>query len=206
MRAYEDNLQRLQSLKPLFITCLGGCDAWEISESISFLRKAIDLANEAGIEISFETHRGRIFFNPWITQRIVQVIPGLKLTCDFSHWCVVCEGLQKTETDIIHSLAANAWHIHGRIGYDQGPQVPDPRTDLYKNDLDKHCEWWQWIWNEHARQCREVTTVTPEFGRDGYEYRDTMAGSALIDVDEINSWLAQNLRSRFKMPVAMRKP
>lgn len=201
----QANVERLQRLKPLFITCLGGCDAWEISESISFLRKAGDIAEQADLEISFETHRGRIFFNPWVTQRIVQVLPYLKLTCDFSHWCVVCEGLQETEIDIIKSLLPNAWHIHGRVGYDQGPQVPDPRAPLYQEVLERHCNWWQWIWAEHSRQCRDLTTLTPEFGRDGYEYRDTLAGTALIDVDEINVWLAQNLRTRFMQPSVARK-
>lgn len=194
----QDNILRLHNLKPLFITCLGGCDAWEISDSISFLRKAVDIAEQAGLAISFETHRGRIFFNPWITQRIIQVLPNLKLTCDFSHWCVVCEGLQETEADIIRSLSANAWHIHGRVGYDQGPQVPDPRVPLYLNDLEKHYEWWRWIWNAHVRQGKNITTVTPEFGRDGYEYRDTAGGLPMVDISEINYWLAMELRVRFQ--------
>ena len=122
----------------------------------------------------------------------------MRLTCDFSHWCVVCEGLQDTETDIIRSLLANAWHIHGRIGYDQGPQVPDPRTPLYQHDLEKHYEWWQWIWNEHERQGKRMTSLTPEFGLDGYEYRDASEGLPLIKVDEVNQWLGRNLRSRFE--------
>ena len=202
----QDNILRMQSLKPLFISCLGGCDAWEISESISFLRKAVDSAEQAGLAISFETHRGRIFFNPWITQRIIQVLPNLKLTCDFSHWCVVCEGLQETEADIIRALSANAWHIHGRVGYDQGPQVPDPRAALYFNDLEKHYAWWRWIWDEHVRQEKTITTVTPEFGRDGYEYRDTGEGLPLVDIGEINHWLAQELRFRFQnQPETTRK-
>ncbi len=193
----EANVQRLQKLRPLFITCLGGCDAWEISDSIAFLRRAIDIAAEADLHISFETHRGRIFFNPWTTQRILQVIPSLKLTCDFSHWCVVCEGLQDTEADIIQTLLPNAWHIHGRIGYDQGAQVADPRMPLFENELQSHMQWWQWIWEAHRHNGLQHTTVTPEFGYDGYEYRDTMSGMPLIDAEEINRWLASVLRERF---------
>ncbi len=194
----KDNFSRLQHLKPLFITCLGGCDAWRESDSLLFFKKAINIADEFGVLISFETHRGRILFNPWVTKHIVKEIPEIKLTCDFSHWCVVCEGLQETEAELIYSLLPNAWHVHGRVGYDQGPQVPDPRIPLYKNDLEKHGEWWQWIWSEHHHQGKNMTTVTPEFGRDGYEYRDLDEGLPLINVDEINVWIAGYLRSRFE--------
>ena len=193
----HDKLKLLPSLKPLFITCLGGCDAWPETESILFFRKAMDMAGSFNCAISFETHRGRSLFNPWITLRIVEQIPDLKLTCDFSHWCVVCEGLQDTEEDIIRFLLPNVWHIHGRVGYDQGPQVPDPRTQLYTNDVNKHLKWWQWIRDAHFEQGRAMTTVTPEFGPDGYEYRDPHSGSPLIDIDEINIWIADVLRSQF---------
>lgn len=193
----KNKIDCLKILQPEFITCLGGCDAWSESNSILFLREAMVIAADIDLDISFETHRGRIFFNPWVTERIVKKIPDIKLTCDFSHWCVVCEGLQETEFDLIKTLLPSAWHIHGRVGYDHGPQVPDPRRQLYKNDLEKHYEWWQWIWSEHQQQNKNITTVTPEFGEDGYEYRDLEKGSSLINVDDINIWVASYLRSRF---------
>ena len=190
-------LDRIKYLEPLFITCLGGCDAWDESDSVRFLNEALEITDRLNIDISFETHRGRIFFNPWITQRLLKNIPDLKLTCDFSHWCVVCEGLQTTEDELIQSLTGNAWHIHGRIGYDQGPQVPDPRSRVYQDDVQKHLQWWQWIWVEHKQQKRTITTLTPEFGPDGYDYRDITNDSPLVDVDEINLWIAGTVREQF---------
>ena len=102
----DDHLESLkrkldQSLVmcPEFITCLGGCDAWSEELSLEFFARAIDVADSHEIVISFETHRGRSFFNPWTTQRIVEQLPDIKLTCDFSHWCVVCERLIDTEID-----------------------------------------------------------------------------------------------------------
>lgn len=195
----RNRLDCLNILQPDFITCLGGCDAWSESDSIKFLTKAIKIVEKNQMEISFETHRGRIFFNPWITERIVKKIPSLKLTCDFSHWSVVCEGLQETEEDIIKSLLPNAWHIHGRVGYDQGPQVPDPRTPLFKGNLEKYFEWWSWIWHKHDQQSRKTTTVTPEFGEDGYELFDFEDGKPLVDVTAINKWMADAMKERFKL-------
>ena len=193
----KDRVERLNILQPEFITCLGGCDAWGESDSISFLRQAIGIVADIDLDISFETHRGRIFFNPWVTERIVKKMPSLKLTCDFSHWCVVCEGIQETEEEIIESLLANAWHIHGRVGYDQGAQVPDPRTPLFDNDIERHFKWWSSIWNEHLRQLKSITTVTPEFGIDRYEYFDSVNGKPLVDIDAINLWMADEIRNRF---------
>ena len=194
----QADLQRCATLKPLFITCLGGCDAWPVVESINFFQQAMALADSCNLIISFETHRGRSLFNPWITRDIVAVLPQIKLTCDFSHWDVVCEGLQRTEEEIIQSLLTNAWHVHGRVGYDQGPQVPDPSTPPYRAYLQQYTRWWQWIWQEHKRRQKTFTSVTPEFGPDGYVYRDINCGKALVDIDVLNRRLADHLRSEFQ--------
>jgi len=192
------NLDRLTPLQPVLITCLGGCDAWPLAQSIDFLSRAAALANGYDYQISFETHRGRSLFNPWITRQIVDALPEIRLTCDFSHWYVVCEGLQQTEQAIIASLLDNAEHIHSRVGYAQGPQVPDPRSEVYAIELDQHLGWWNAIWQQHRLQGREYTTATPEFGPDGYDYRDPGTGITLIAPDLLNRWMADRLRSQFK--------
>lgn len=193
----KQNLERLDTLKPMFITCLGGCDAWTENDSLYFFQSAQELCSQNDIEISFETHRGRIFFNPWVTERILNKEPNIKITCDFSHWCVVCEGLQSTEDEIIGTILGNAHHIHARVGYDQGAQVPDPRTNLFDEDMKKHFYWWQSIWNKHNELGKSQTTTTPEFGPDRYEYFDPVTGEALVDIDEINVWMMKKLRTEF---------
>jgi hypothetical protein len=194
----KERLECLKILKPDFITCLGGCDAWSESDSVKFLTLAMDEVERNNMQISFETHRGRIFFNPWVTERVVKKIPEIKLTCDFSHWSVVCEGLQETEEDIIKSLLPSAWHIHGRVGYDQGPQVPDPRSSVYQHDLQRHQKWWEWIWLAQHENAQQITTLTSEFGPDGYEYRDLLEGRPLVDLDEINQWVGNEVRTQFR--------
>lgn len=196
----DGRLKRLKGLKPLFITCLGGCDAWSREQSLGFLSRAIEIAGNYGHTISFETHRGRSLFNPWITRTIVDIMPELRITCDFSHWCVVCEGLQSGEEEIILSLVKHAEHVHGRIGYDQGAQVPDPRSPLYSRELRRHLKWWQWIWQQHSSEKRAYTTVTPEFGSDGYDYRDPVTGTSLIEPEVLNHWMAGYLREQYQQP------
>ena len=147
--------------------------------------------------MSFETHRSRSFFNPWTTRDILEELPELKLTCDFSHWCVVCERLIDTEPEILKLCAARAHHVHARVGYDQGPQVPHPAAPLYGEALAAHERWWAQIWESQLRRGCKATTMTPEFGPDGYLQSHPFTAVPVADLEEINTWMAQRQRRRF---------
>jgi hypothetical protein len=185
-------------MEPLFITCLGGCDAWPEAMSVDFFGRAMEMASSLDITISFETHRGRSLFNPWITQRIVEQLPQIRLTCDFSHWCVVCERLIDTELDILKQIAPNAHHIHARVGYDQGPQVPHPEAPEYKYCLRAHQAWWEVLWQAQHNRGDSITTMTPEFGPDGYLHEIPFTREAVADLWQINRWMANEQRRHFK--------
>ncbi len=185
-------------LQPLFITCLGGCDAWPEEKSLEFFSRAMDIAESFKVTISFETHRGRSFFNPWITQRLVEQLPLIKLTCDFSHWCVVSERLIDTEIDVINAIAGNAHHIHARVGYDQGPQVPNPAAPEYQDALHAHQSWWAILWQSMMDRNYSIATMTPEFGPDGYLQEAPFTREPVADLWELNCWMANTERTHFK--------
>jgi len=188
--SFEIKLEHSMTLQPLFITCLGGCDAWPEEDNLAFFSAAMRLAKAAGVRVSFETHRSRALFNPWITQRIVRQLPEMLITVDFSHWCVVCERLMDTELDVIRGIADNVQHIHARIGYEQGPQVPDPRAPEYDYALRAHQRWWEIIWQSQLNRHFKTTTLTPEFGPDGYLQQAPFSQQPVADLWEINRWLA----------------
>lgn len=195
--SFKSKLETSAELNPLFITCLGGCDAWPEAKSIEFFARAMEMASELDIIVSFETHRGRSLFNPWITQRVVEQIPDIRLTCDFSHWCVVCERLVDTEMDIIEGIADNAHHVHARVGYDQGPQVPDPAAPEYREALQAHQKWWEIIWRAQRSRGYQFTTMTPEFGPDGYLHEAPFTREPVADLWELNTWMASQERQHF---------
>jgi sugar phosphate isomerase/epimerase len=185
---------------PRFITALVGCDAWPIAVSIDFLGQAMAIAAEHDLRVSFETHRSRPTFNPWVTAEIVHQLPEIELTCDFSHWCCVCERLiMNEEPELLRFFASRARHVHGRVGYDQGPQVPHPAAPLYRAALESHEHWWHEIWNTQARSGFSVTTLTPEFGPDGYLQSAPFTGTPAGSLDEINHWMAARQRDRFNL-------
>lgn len=196
--SFKSKLAASIDLNPLFITCLGGCDAWPETQSMEFFSSAMELARQAGVTVSFETHRGRSLFNPWVTQRIVEQIPDILLTCDFSHWCVVCERLVDSEMDTIRQIAKNAHHIHARVGYDQGPQVPNPAAPEYQPALKAHQNWWEILWRSQQERGYQVTTMTPEFGPDGYLHEAPFTREPVADLWELNTWMAKEEREHFQ--------
>jgi sugar phosphate isomerase/epimerase len=182
---------------PLFLTVIAGCDAWSVGESVDFFGEAIQLGEPFGLPLSFETHRSRSFFNPWVTRDILRQIPGLKLTCDFSHWCVVCERLIDTEPDVLALCAERAHHVHARVGYGQGPQVPHPAAPEYSEALAAHERWWRQIWRSQLARGMAVSTLTPEFGPDGYLQSMPFTGTPVADLEQINAWMAERQKQQF---------
>jgi len=192
----QESLARGTELEPLQITSMAGCDAWSESQSVQFFADAMALA-EGHAAISFETHRSRSLFNPWSTQRIVVELPQMRLTADFSHWCVVCERLMDSELDVIEAIVMNIHHVHARVGYEQGPQVPHPAAPEYGYALSAHQRWWELIWRAQCGRGVTMTTMTPEFGPDGYLHLLPFTAMPVADLREINRWMANTERGHF---------
>ncbi|HVF84379.1 MAG TPA: TIM barrel protein, partial [Abditibacteriaceae bacterium] len=64
-QSFAQQVEAALECRPLFITTLAGCDAWSVAQSVEFFGEAHEFARSCGITASFETHRGRSFFNPW---------------------------------------------------------------------------------------------------------------------------------------------
>ncbi len=185
--------------KARFVTSMAGCDAWPIEASVEFFGAAMEVAEKLGIAASFETHRSRSFFNPWTTRDILRQLPSLRITCDFSHWCCVCERLIDGETDVLALCAERVHHIHARVGYDQGPQVPHPAAPEYQEAVEAHERWWARLWQAQAARGVEVSTMTPEFGPDGYLHCEPFTQRPVANLVEINAWMAERERARFDL-------
>jgi hypothetical protein len=189
--------------KPLLLTVLAGCDSWPLSQSVEFFGRVLEIAGDLGVVVSFETHRSRATFSPWTTAELLRQLPSLQITCDFSHWCCVCERLVlDEEPELLALFASRAQHIHARVGYDQGPQVPHPSAPEYQDALSAHERWWDVIWQAKANADCELVTMTPEFGPDGYLHQLPFTKTPVASLDKINHWMAARLRQRFsKFPV-----
>jgi hypothetical protein len=198
LASLEAGVERSMPGKPRFVTTMAGSDEWGFDESLRFHRGVLDLEQRHGIAISVETHRGRPTFHPWNTRRLLERLPALRLTCDFSHWCVVTERLLLDEEPALLALCArHAHHLHGRVGYAQGPQVPDPRAPEYQRELEVHERWWDTTWRAMRNRGMKCATLTPESGPDGYLHLAPFTQHPVADLWEVNRWIGQRQLTRY---------
>ncbi|GAB5605136.1 sugar phosphate isomerase/epimerase family protein [Sideroxyarcus sp. TK5] len=194
----ERQLQLGRSLDPQWVTVIGGCDAWTLEQSVRFFGESQEIAARMGIACSFETHRSRSLFNPWVTLAVLERLPELKLTCDFSHWVVVLERQLDDDWDAVLEVAKHAHHIHARVGYDQGPQVPHPAAPEYAAALASHQRYWEAIWKVQRAEGRAFSSMTPEFGPDGYLHTLPFTQQPVADLWEVNAWMGRTEREHFQ--------
>ena len=197
LASFRDQVGKAAALQPRFINAHSGSDAWSAAEAKRFYREALAIERDSGARVAHETHRGRVFFSPWATREVLDVCPGLALTCDYSHWVCVAERLIDSEAAILRQCAEQCLHLHARVGYEEGPQVPDPRAAEYQRHVEAHERWWDLIWTAQRRRGLEATTLTPEFGPPAYLHTLPHTGMPVADLWEICTWQGQRQARRF---------
>ena len=95
-------------------------------------------------------------------------------------------------------VARHAQHIHARVGYDQGPQVPHPAAPEYAAALAAHQRCWEAIWTAQREQGLAVTTLTPEFGPDGYLHTLPFTQQPVANLWQVNSWMGKTESLHFQ--------
>lgn len=193
----EFMLDRVAELQPRFVNMLAGNDRWSLAEQVDFFGKAQELSESKGIVCSFETHRATSLYSPWVTLDIIRQLPNLKFTSDISHWVVVCERLLNDPTDDLSAFIDRVHHVQARVGYAQGPQVPHPEAPEFSQELAFHQNVWEAIWNVHLKEGRDVTTLTTEFGPDGYLQHLPFTNVPVADLWSLNDSMAKEERRHF---------
>lgn len=99
--------------------------------------------------------------------------------------------------EILRRCARHALHIHARVGYEEGPQVPDPRAPEYQRHLEAHERWWRMIWESQKERGARESTLTPEFGPPDYMHTLPHTYAPVSDLWEICDWQAERQRDQF---------
>lgn len=193
----ERAIERARIAGARFVNALPGNDRWPLAEQVDFLSRAHALGTAAGITVSLETHRASSLYSPWLTLEIIAQAPELRFTADLSHWLVVAERCLDDPADDWSPFLDRVHHAQARVGYDQGPQVPHPAAPEYARWLEWHHAMWQQVWARHCAQGRAWTSITPEFGPDGYTHLLPFTRAPIADVWDLNRWMAADLRRRF---------
>ncbi len=190
-------LRKAAAYGPVQITMHSGRDKMSFEEGSRFIRTALEAEADLGVPVAHETHRHRLFYAPWSTARYLAEFPALKLCADFSHWCCVCESLLKDMEEWVSLACSRAIHIHGRVGWEEGPQVADPRAPEVRHYVERHEEWWDRIRAARRAAGAETLSFTPEYGPPGYMPALPYTGQPIANLRDICLWAAGRIRARW---------
>ncbi|MDF9798742.1 sugar phosphate isomerase/epimerase [Catalinimonas alkaloidigena] len=197
---YDKYLRNLAAVKPLFINSQSGKDYFSQEHNVQILKLADKIAEETGVEIVHETHRGKFSYAIDTMPYYLKTLPGLRLCADFSHWCVVSESLLEApeQEAMLKEVYPRVDHIHARIGFQQAPQVSEPKAPEFQETLHRHLVWWDEIIKLKKEQGAKVLTVTPEFGPAPYMPQLPFVKEPLTNQWEANLYMMGLLRERYQ--------
>lgn len=162
--AYKKRLHHLAKAHPYFINAHTGKDYFSFEQNAALIAVADNIAQKYGIKIIHETHRGRFSFAAHVTKAFLKELPGLRLTLDLSHWCNVAESYLEDQTEAVALAIERTDHIHARVGFPEGPQIPDPAAPEWAGALEKHVQWWKSVKEIKEKRGDAELSIAPEFG------------------------------------------
>lgn len=189
-------IQNAVAMKPLYINCHSGKDYFTLEQGQSIIDLSLTAGKAANVPIYHETHRGRLCYSAPVTRALMEKIPGLRLTLDISHWCVVHESLLGDQKSTVDMALSRTDHIHSRVGHQEGPQVTDPRAPEWADALKAHLAWWDKVVELKVNQNQPLTILT-EFGPPMYLPTVPYTRQPLADQWAINVHMMEMLRSRY---------
>jgi hypothetical protein len=166
-------------------------------EGLDHLGKLVEATKQVPFPVNFETHRGRLLFEPMSTVRYLKDLPDLYLAGDYSHWTCVTESMLDGFKEQMKMVISRTRHVHARIGFEEGPQVPDPRSDRWVGYVPKFEAWWDQV-ADAKKAAGQVFTFDPEFGPAHYQWSDPATGKPLADIEDVSLWMTKRLRDRYK--------
>lgn len=194
LKSLEARYMRAVEVQPLFVNCHTGRDHFSFADGCRIFEAAETLADRYGVPILHETHRGRALFSAPRTGEFLEALPSLRLTADLSHWVCVHESDLSDQPENLAAALAAAGHIHARVGFDEGPQVSDPRNPAHAPWLRLFTSWWREIIRLRRVGSCEWFTVSPEFGPAPYMPLSGASPEPVADAWEINAWMLSYLR------------
>lgn len=195
-RSFEYYLNLCTECDPLLINSHTGKDYFSLDEQLKIIDCAQDFAIKKNIRIVHETHRGRAGFSPYNAMELFARRPEMKITADFSHWVCVTESYLENCPDILNEAMKRTEHIHARVGYPEGPQVPDPRVADWQEATGIFMTWWNKIIAYKRNEGAQTLTITPEFGPPPYMVILPSTGMPVADQFEINNYMKDLLRGQ----------
>jgi hypothetical protein len=152
---YAKWLERIKQYPSIKINSQTGRDIFSFEQNSA-------LISLAGPGVIHETHRGKFSYAAHVTKPYLEAYSDLRLTFDISHWVNVAESYLDDQMEAVELAIDHTSHIHARVGFPEGPQIPDPRLPEWQEAVDRHVGWWSKIAERYGQH--DELTITTEFG------------------------------------------
>jgi len=189
-------LEKSKALPCVKINSQTGKDFFSVEQNSALIEAATKVSFQTGTQILHETHRNKFSFAAHVTKQYLEQIPGLKLTLDISHWVCIAESFLEDQQQAVQLALDRAGHLHARVGYPCGPQVPDPRAPEWQHALNIHLNWWDKI-VERKRKDQSAITITPEFGPYPYMVHLPATSTPICNQWDVNVYMMELVRKRY---------
>jgi Xylose isomerase-like TIM barrel len=197
---YCKSLQYYLSLStecnPILINSHSGKDYFSVDDQLKVIDVVQEFSEKNNIVIAHETHRGRIGYSPYNAMELFMQRPNMKITADFSHWVCVTESWLQHSPAIMEEAIRRTKHIHARVGYTQGPQIPDPRLAAWSEPVNYFMALWKRIIEYQKSINTQLFTITTEFGPPPYMWTKPADNTAIESQWDINVFMMQLLRQQ----------
>ena len=190
----EKELNRALELNTLLTNVHCGKDYWSLAENIRVISITQKFASEPGVKILHETHRARATFCTTSTMDIIDALPEIRFTADFSHWCCVHNSLLQDQQDAVDRVIERSDYIHARVGSATSLQITDPRAAGWKDAVEAHVWWWERIAEHHKNNNSEFLPICSEFGPPEYMVTLPSTGKPIADQWAINCYRKDMLK------------
>jgi len=127
---------------------------------------------------------------------IIDALPEIRFTADFSHWCCVHNSLLQDQQDSVDRVIERSDYIHARVGSATSPQITDPRASDCKEAVEAHVRWWEKIAEHHKKNNSEFLPICSEFGPPEYMVTLPSTGKPIANQWEINCYMKEMLKER----------
>jgi sugar phosphate isomerase/epimerase len=189
-------LEKIRPYPCVKINSQTGRDFFCFGRNQALIEEASRFTENTGIEVVHETHRNKLLFAAHISKEYLEKLPDLKITLDASHWVCVAESFLEDQAEAMRLAIEKTEHLHARVGYPEGPQVPDPRVAEWQHAVDRHLNWWDKV-AERKRNENSVLTITPEFGPSPYMVQLPGTGEPICDQWAVNVYMMELLKKRY---------
>ena len=200
LAVFKESVVAAQEFRPTLVISHTLKDFFTHDMAAEFFTEALRWEEENNYIVCHETHRRRFLHSPWVARDFLPQFPQMKICADLSHWCCVAETSPDDPdlTQVIEDMAPMVYHVHCRVGYDHGPQVPDPRAPEWLAYTEGHERWWDTIWKAQLARGQLVSTMIAEHGPPNYQPTIPYTKEPTALIWDVNLWIQLRRQARFQ--------